>query len=125
LPLWRPVFASFLGYSFALSARFSEAESLLREALDQATHMRMVVFHSQMVMWLSEARLLMGAIDEAGVLADDVLASTRERNEAGLEAWALRLAAEVVTRREPLVVPAAEDLYRQAMQRATGLGLRP
>jgi class 3 adenylate cyclase/tetratricopeptide (TPR) repeat protein len=125
IPLWRPVFASFLGYSLALSARFSEAESLLREALDQAALMRMAVFHSQMTMWLSEARLLMGAVAEAGVLADDALESTRDKHEAGLEGWALRLAAEVTTRREPLDIPRAEELYRQAMRQAERLGARP
>src|SRR5262249_28381936 len=92
--LWKPIFASFLGYSFALSARFREAESLLHEALDEAALMRLGSFHSQMIMWLSEARLLMGAVADAGKLADDALESTRDKGEAGLEGWALRLAAE-------------------------------
>ena len=125
IPLWRPAFASFLGYSLALSGRFTEAERLLREALDQAERMQMLVFHSQMVIWLSEARLLMGAVEEASKLAEDALASTRERHEAGLEAWALRLAAEVTTQRHPLEVQRAEEDYRQAMRRADSLGLRP
>src|SRR5262249_1748499 len=102
VPLWRPVFAAFLGYSLALTARFAEAESLLREALEQSALMRMGSFHSQMIMWLSEARLLMGAVGDAGKLADDALESTREKHEAGLEGWALHLAAEVITHREPL-----------------------
>jgi tetratricopeptide (TPR) repeat protein len=125
IPLWRPVFASFLGYSLALSARFSEAESLLREAIDQASMMRMVVFHSQMIMWLSEARLLTGAVEEAAELAEEALRNTRERGEAVLEAWALRLAAEVTTHREPLDSARAEGLYRDAMKRAEGLGVQP
>jgi class 3 adenylate cyclase/tetratricopeptide (TPR) repeat protein len=125
IPLWRPVFASFLGYSLALSARFSEAESLLREAIDQASMMRMMVFHSQMIMWLSEARLLTGAVKEAAELADEALRNTRERGEAVLEAWALRLGAEVTTRQEPLDAARAEDLYRDAMERAEALGVRP
>lgn len=123
--LWRPVFAAFLGYSFALTARFSEAESLLREALDQAAVMRMGSFHSQMIMWLSESRLLMGAVGDAGKLADEALESTREKHEAGLEGWALHLVAEVATHREPLDVERAEQLYRQAMRRAERLGGRP
>jgi class 3 adenylate cyclase/tetratricopeptide (TPR) repeat protein len=123
--LWRPVFASFLGYSLALTARFAEAESLLREALDQAALMRMGSFHSQMTMWLSEARLLMGAVAEAGKLADDALESTREKHEAGLEGWALHLAAEVAARHESLDVRRAEDLYQQAMRQAERLGARP
>jgi tetratricopeptide (TPR) repeat protein len=125
IPLWRPVFASFLGYSLALSARFSEAERLLREAIDQASMMRMVVFHSQMIMWLSEARLLTGAVEEAAELADEALRNTRERGEAVLEAWALRLTAEVTTRREPSDDARAEALYRDAMDRAEKLGVRP
>jgi tetratricopeptide (TPR) repeat protein len=125
VPLWRPVFAAFLGYSLALTARFAEAESLLREAMEQSAVMRMGSFHSQLVMWLSEARLLMGAVGDAGKLADEALESTREKHEAGLESWALRLAAEVTTHREPLDLPRAENLYRQAMRQAERLGGRP
>jgi class 3 adenylate cyclase/tetratricopeptide (TPR) repeat protein len=125
IPLWRPVFASFLGYSLALSARFAEAEKLLREALDQAGVMRLMVFHSQIVMWLGEARLLTGAVDEAAELAEQALASTRERHEAGLEAWALHLAADVIMQREPPDIERAHALYQDALQRASTLGSRP
>ena len=89
----------------ALSARFTEAESVLREALEEAALMRMGTFHSQMIMRLGEARFLMGAVEEASELAKDALRNTRERHEAGLEAWALRLVAEVTTRHEVLDVP--------------------
>jgi tetratricopeptide (TPR) repeat protein len=125
IPMWKPVVSSFLGYSLALSARFTEAESIFREALEQAALMRNGIFHSQTIMWLGEARLLMGAVEEASELAKDALRSTRERHEAGLEAWALRLAAEVTTQHEALDVPRAEELYRQAMRKADNLGLRP
>jgi class 3 adenylate cyclase/tetratricopeptide (TPR) repeat protein len=123
IPLFRPVVSSFLGYALALSARFTEAESILRQALEQAALMRMATYHSQTIMWLGEARFLMGAVEEASELAREALRITRERREAGLEAWALRLAAEVATRHEVLDVP--EGLYRQAMERAEHLGLRP
>jgi class 3 adenylate cyclase/tetratricopeptide (TPR) repeat protein len=123
--LWRPIFASFLGYSLALTARFAEAEILLREALGEAELMRLGSFHSQMILWLSEARLLMGAVGDAEKLAADALESTRDKGEAGLEAWALRLTAEITTRRGPLDVSLAEDLYRQAMRRAESLGAHP
>jgi hypothetical protein len=42
-----------------------------------------------------------------------------------LEAWALRLGAEVTTQREPLDAARAEGLYRDAMERAERLGVRP
>jgi len=125
VPLWKPIFASFLGYSLALSARFAEAEMLLREALEAAESMRLGSFHSQMILWLAEARLLMGDVADAAQLTDDALDSTRHKAEAGLEGWALRLAAEVVTRRAPLDVARAEDLYHQAMRQAERLGTHP
>jgi tetratricopeptide (TPR) repeat protein len=125
IPLWRPVFASFLGYSLALSSRFDEAERLLRDAIEEASRMRLMVFHSQMIMWLGEACLLTGAVKEAATLAEEAQRNTAERKEAGLEAWALRLAAEVATRLEPLDAAAAETRYRDAMQRAERLGARP
>jgi len=125
VPLWKPVFASFLGYSLALSARFAEAEALLREALEQAALMRMMVFHTQMIMWLSEARLLMGDVAEAATLSNDALESARDKREAGLEGWALRLAADVTMHRQPLELAGAEVLYRQALRQAEQLGMRP
>jgi class 3 adenylate cyclase/tetratricopeptide (TPR) repeat protein len=123
--LWKPIFAAFLGYSLALSARFADAELLLREALDEAELMRLGSFHSQMILWLSEARLLMGAVIDAEKLADDALESTHDKGEAGLEPWALRLVAEVSTHREPLDVSRAEELYYQAMRQAERLGAHP
>jgi transcriptional regulator with AAA-type ATPase domain/tetratricopeptide (TPR) repeat protein len=122
---WRPVVASFLGYSLALLERFAEGEVLLRSALGQAAVMRMNVFYTQTTLWLGEARLLSGAIKEAEELAGKALEVTRERQEAGLEGWALRLVAEVSTYREPLDVAVTEGLYREAMQRAEACGLRP
>jgi hypothetical protein len=67
----------------------------------------------------------MGAVAEAERLADDALQSTRDKQEAGLEGWALRLTAEVATQREPLDVRLAEGLYDQAMRQAERLGARP
>jgi tetratricopeptide (TPR) repeat protein len=64
-------------------------------------------------------------VEEAAELADEALRNTRERGEAVLEAWALRLAAEVITRREPSDEARAESLYRDAMDRAEKLGVRP
>jgi tetratricopeptide (TPR) repeat protein len=125
IPMWRPTVASFLGYSLALSQRFTEGEVLLREALDQAGLMRMSVFYSQMTLWLGEARLLAGATTEAEELANTGLEAARGRHEAGLEAWGLRLLAEVTAHRTPLDVARAEGIYREAMERAEGCGLRP
>ena len=61
--------------------------------------MRVVVFHSQMMMSLGGARLFTGAVEEAAELADEALRNARERGEAVLEAWALHLAAEVTAHR--------------------------
>ena len=124
IPLWRPVFGSFLGYTLALSGSFVQAEGLLREAIDQATRMQLGVFHSQMNMWLSEACLLTGAIDEAEKLAKSALEMSRERKEAGLEAWALRLNAEIAAQRSVTIVQ-AETIFREALSRAEQLGLQP
>jgi len=125
IPFWRPVVASFLGYSLALLGRFAEGEVMLRTALDQAALMRMSVFYTQMTLWLGEALLLSGAVAEAEQLARSALEVTRERQQSGLEGWALRLVAEASTYREPLDVAVTESLYREAMQRAEACGLRP
>jgi len=85
----------------------------------------MVVFHSQMLMWLAEARVAEGAIQQAEELAGVALTATRDRSEVGFEAWALRLAAEVAMHRVPIDVTRADALYRDAMGRAESCGMRP
>ena len=61
---------------------------------------------------------------DAADLARHALDLSREHNERGHQAWALRTLAEVSARQEPLDIETVER-YRQAMALADELGLRP
>jgi tetratricopeptide (TPR) repeat protein len=74
---------------------------------------------------LGETYLLAGNLADATPLADRALALSRDRNERGVEANALRLLGEIAAHRDPVEVETAETHYQQAIALATELGMRP
>ena len=69
--------------------------------------------------------MLAGHLEEAYVLAERTLALTREHQERGHQAYALRLLGDIAARREPPESASAETHYRQALALAEELGMRP
>jgi tetratricopeptide (TPR) repeat protein len=76
------------------------------------------------VIWLGEAYLLAGRLDEASTQAQRALEFSRAHQERGNEAYALRLLGEVAAQRHP-PGERAEAHYRQALALAEELGMRP
>jgi tetratricopeptide (TPR) repeat protein len=74
------------------------------------------------LIFLGEARLLSGRIEEASALARRALALTRARSERGYEGWALRLLSDAAGGHAPLD---AEASYRGALALAKELGMTP
>jgi len=68
---------------------------------------------------------LAGRIDDALATATEALALCRARDERGREAYALRLLGEITAARDPVDVQTAGDYYRQAIDLARHLGMRP
>jgi tetratricopeptide (TPR) repeat protein len=75
--------------------------------------------------WLSEAYLRLGRLDEAlaGVMRG--LELCRVQAQQGEQAWALRLLGEVYARRQPVEPELAEASYREALTLVETLGMRP
>ena len=71
------------------------------------------------------AALLTGRFDEATRWAEEALEHARVAGQRKIEAWTLRLVAEISTRREPPDLDAAEGAYRRCLQLAAELGTRP
>ena len=69
--------------------------------------------------------MLAGHLEEAHALAEHALALTRERQQRGLQAYALRLLGDIAAQREPLERQQAEAHYQQALALAEELGMRP
>ncbi|MBI3454488.1 MAG: AAA family ATPase [Candidatus Rokubacteria bacterium] len=125
IPVLFPLAAAPLGYAYALSGQLAEALPLLEEALAQAASTEFLANHALRVAWLGEAHGLAGRPDRAAELAQQALALARQQKERGHEAYAGRLLAELVSRRDPPDVDGAETAYRQSLARAAELGMRP
>jgi tetratricopeptide (TPR) repeat protein len=114
-----------LGAAYTLSGRVTDSVPLLTQAIEQATAMDRGNLQALCSLSLGEAHLLAGRLEEAHALAERALALTREHQERGHQAYALRLLGEVVVRRDPPESTLAEDHYREALALAEALGMRP
>jgi hypothetical protein len=74
------------------------------------------------VLWIGEAHLLAGRLDQAATHAREALDLAARRRDRAHEAYALHLLAEIAARRGR---PDAETLYRQARGAAHELGMEP
>ena len=107
------------------SGREAEGVALLQEAV--ASYERTFgrgVWHSRNVVWLGEALLLAGRLDEARRIADEALALTREGGHRVNEPWALHLLGEIASRGADGGLNAA-DCYREGLALADKLGMQP
>jgi class 3 adenylate cyclase len=106
--------ASLLGAAYALAGWTAEALPLLEQAVERGIAMGRQLNHALQVVWLSEAYLLAGRLDEAHTQAHRALEFSRAHQERGHEAYALRLLGEIHARHDPPEVEAAETHYHQA-----------
>jgi len=120
-----PRVAASLGYMYALAGRVAQALPLLERAVEQAFAMPVIFMQANGLAWLSEAYLAAGRPDDATDRALRALEHARRHKERGIEAWTLRLIAEIVASREPPDVEKANDSYRHAIALAEELEMRP
>ena len=125
LPLLFPFVAAPLGAAYALAGRAGDACPLLEQGVGQALPLNLLAHHALRLAWLGEALVLAGLLEQAGDQAAQALALAERLGERGSQAYALRLAGEIATRREPLDAEAAIAAYRGALALATELGMRP
>jgi tetratricopeptide (TPR) repeat protein len=114
-----------LGYAYAMSGRVSDGLSMLEEALEAAETSGRLAFHSLLVVHMGEVLALANRLEDAWSVAERALTLARERGERGVEAWALRLLAEIAPRSPSSGGDEAETFYRKAMALANELGMRP
>ena len=119
-PLFYSIVSSYLGHAYILAGRVSDALPLLEQSfLLEGTDL----MSGTVRVWLSEAYLRLGRLDEALALALRGLESCRTQAQQGEQAWALRLLGEIHAHRQPPHVELAEAAYREAL--AEVLGMRP
>jgi tetratricopeptide (TPR) repeat protein len=125
MPRFVPDIAAFLGAALALSGRVSEALPLLEEAVQQGDTMRFMAWHALRVVHLGEAYLGAGRVDEALTQSQRALELARTHKQHGYQAYALRLLGEIARHGNPPDPAEAETPYRQALDLADELGMRP
>jgi tetratricopeptide (TPR) repeat protein len=114
-----------LGYAKALSGKVSDGLPMLDDACKAAEQSGRLALHTLLVVHLGEALVIGERIDEARPVAEQALALSRERGERGIEASALRLLADVISQREATRRENGERHYRNALELADEIGMRP
>jgi tetratricopeptide (TPR) repeat protein len=122
IPLFYFILSSNLGYAYVLAGRVSDALPLLEQSVstDAIGNMSATVR-----IWLSEAYLRLGRLDEALAVAVRGLEFCRTHAQQGDQAWALRLLGEIHAHRHPPEAELAETAHREALALADALGMRP
>jgi class 3 adenylate cyclase/tetratricopeptide (TPR) repeat protein len=124
--IWDSGVFSGLGYAYALAGRAGEGLPLLHEAVERGQSIdAMGIGHAVRLTRLGEGCLVAGRLDEAHARAQQALEFARTRKEQGNEAYALRLLGDIAMHRPDTEIETAERCLRDAMVRATALGLRP
>jgi tetratricopeptide (TPR) repeat protein len=122
IPLVLYIVSSTLGYAYVLAGRVSDALPLLEQNVStEATG----IMSGRVPIWLGEAYLRLGRLDEALALAVHGLEVCRAHARQGDTAWALRLLGEIYAHRQPPQAEMAETAYREALILAEALGMRP
>src|SRR5262249_52765851 len=99
--------------------------SLLDEALHSIEALGMAVFLPVATVHRGEALALAGRFAEALDAANHALTVAKDRGQHGIQASALRLRADVMTRLDASGVAAAMADYREALAIATERSMRP
>jgi tetratricopeptide (TPR) repeat protein len=122
LPVMWYLSSSALGYAYVLAGRVSDALPLLEQSVATAA---MANMQGRIHIWLSEAYLRLGRLDEALAGAMRSLELCRVQAQQGELAWTLRLLGEIHAHCQPSASEPSEAAYREALSLAEELGMRP
>ncbi len=125
MPTYVARVSSELAHAYALCGRASEALSLGVYALENAEATKQTANIPGILLRLGEVQFLCTRLQDAGESATKALALFRGQHERGNEAHALRLLADVLSRRDPSDAAGAEQAYAESMKLAEELGMRP
>ena len=125
LPFYFSWAAAALGAAYTLSGRVADAVPLLTQAMEQTTALGVGLLQGLCGLSLGEAQLVAGRLAEAQTQTERALALARERQERGIQAWALWLLGAIAAHSAPPQVEDAETGFQQALALAEALGMRP
>jgi tetratricopeptide (TPR) repeat protein len=114
-----------LGYAYALSGSVEDGLSLLHRGAVRFESAGHIAHLAQAQTYLSHALLLNGAIENAFAVAQQALAVAQATEQPPRQAGALRMLGEIAGHQEPLDVGTAERHFREALNIAERLEMRP
>jgi tetratricopeptide (TPR) repeat protein len=123
LTLWSEVIKGFLGYAYACSGRPADGIRFMEPVLSEFTGGQ--AFRSILMIRLAEVYLRQNRLDEAREIAGYGLKIAAASGQRGFEAWGLRLLAQVDLASDPPQLDRAATYGREALDRASELGMRP
>ena len=125
LHFWFSRLASALGYARALNGDAVAAVPVIEDALNRAQARHFAVDLPRLFERLASAQLLAGQGELAHTSALQALALAAKSGARGHQAWALRLLGEIALAAKPANIEAAEQNFKQALELAVALGMRP
>ncbi len=118
------VTAGLLGHAYTRAGRVGEALLLMEQAVSDPASTGSAN-HPLLFAYLSEGYLVGGDVDRAVAVAKRALDLARQQKEGGNEGWVVRLFGEIAVLRDSPDCTVAEQCYRDALDRAAELGMRP
>jgi len=125
LTLWLPFCEWAMGYHLLQSGPAAEGRALMEQALEGIESMGFGGYQPLLLVHLGEACLLENRLDEASAFGQKALTLSREHQQRGHEAYALRLQGEIAAHRDPAAAGEADARYGEARATAEDLGMRP
>jgi tetratricopeptide (TPR) repeat protein len=121
---WLPECVASLGLAYALAGHLDDALPLLEQAVEQEAMMGGGL-GALRITDLSQGYLLAGRLEEARTHAARALVLARERQDRGIQAYALWLLGEIAARGDLPEGEPAETCYQQGLALVDELGMRP
>jgi tetratricopeptide (TPR) repeat protein len=125
VPFHASLCSAYLGYAYVLTGRTREGLALLERAEPARGGAGAASQRYRLDAFRAEGLLQLGRFAEAQDLAREALQNFRAASQFWFEPWAVRLLAEIASRREPPDLESAVALYQEAMAVAEPRGARP
>jgi predicted ATPase/DNA-binding winged helix-turn-helix (wHTH) protein len=125
LPYGVPSTISRLGLAYAQAGRPTEALPYLEQTTQLAVAYQTDGGYAMWLALLSESYLLVGHLSTARSLAHEALAIAQDRQERGVQGYALRLLGALTAQGTDSDMAAAAGYYQHAIGLAQELGMRP
>lgn len=120
-----PITLATLGSVYVASGRIEDGVSSLERALDGYASSGIGYMLALSLVYLGEAKLFAGELEQAWDVGNRAVALAHERNESGHEAWAHRLLGDIASHNNRMDLATAETCYAKSAALALTLGMRP